>query len=142
MLYLIIPIVIVVFIGIGLLLWLKSLKENVVKPARQQYPDALLQTEALFMGVESNGIWQMSGNGLLVMTHDSLHFTRYAAKREIHIPLKNIESLETPRSFRGKSKGRPLLKINFRNDEGQSDAMGLWVPNLASVKQAISERLS
>jgi hypothetical protein len=60
-------------------------------------------------------------------------------RKEILVPLRNIVSVETPGSFLGKTKGRKLLKIDFRNDTGGTDSAAWLVDHLERWVEAIRE---
>lgn len=57
--------------------------------------------------------------------------------RELLVPLRSITSVETPKSFLGKTKGRKLLKVDFRNDVGGTDSAAWLVPDLEKWVEAI-----
>lgn len=77
--------------------------------ARRKFPDAVrIDSGALFFGRESSGAAQMRGNGTLIFTPAELVFEQWVVDREFRIPYGRIESLETPRSFLGKTQGVKL----------------------------------
>jgi hypothetical protein len=80
---------------------------------------------------------QGRGNGTLVLTDSELYFERWLPRKEFHVPLSTIQSIETPTSFLGKTNFRKLLKVDFRNDAGQNDAIAWLVPDLEGTKQAL-----
>jgi hypothetical protein len=104
----------------------------------KKFPDAkLIVPGALFYGQESKGKMQMRGNGILVLTQDELYFEWLLPRREFRIPLTAVQAVETPSSYLGKTNFRPLLKVVFQNDSGQTDAMGWIVPDVEAARQAI-----
>jgi len=106
--------------------------------AQKLFPNAkLIVPGANFYGQESKGKVQMRGNGILVLTEDELYFEWLLPRREFRIPLSAIQAVETPSSFLGKTNFRPLLKVVFKNDSGQTDAMGWIVPDVEAARQAI-----
>jgi hypothetical protein len=118
--------------------FLRRLADDRERAARERFPDArLIVRGANFFGQQSSGVLQGRGNGTLVLTDSELFFERWVLRKEYHIPLTAVESVETANSFLGKSIFQPLLKVNFRNDAGQPDAIAWYVPDLVGTKQAI-----
>lgn len=81
-----------------------------------------LQATANFFGQQSRGRGQLRGNGLLVLANNELYFAMWWPRREWRLSREKITSTEIIKSFLGRTRFRPLLKINFLNDIGQSDA--------------------
>lgn len=81
---------------------------------------------ANFFGQQSSGIAQIRGNGFLAFTNSRIYFLMYSPKREIAIPWDRVVTVEKPRSFLGKTKFQPLLKIVFTNEAGERDAVA-WL---------------
>ena len=108
--------------------------------ARARYPNARrVDRAASFFGQESHGTVQMRGNGTLILTGSELIFEMWVGGGQYRIPLRNIQSLENPVSFLGKSRFAPLLKVVYRNDQGTSDAMAWQVPDLTGWMRDINE---
>ena len=106
--------------------------------ARAAFPNAkTIIPGANFYGQESKGVMQMRGNGTLVLTESELYFEMLVPRREFRIPLAAIQALETPSSYLGKTNFRPLLKVVFRDESGNSDSMGWLVPDGQGLKRAI-----
>jgi hypothetical protein len=104
----------------------------------KKFPNAKLVVSWVnFYGQESKGKMQMRGNGTLVLTEDELYFEQLVPRREFRIPLTAIQAVETPSSYLGKTNFRPVLKVVFRDDAGQTDSMGWIVPDVESTRQAI-----
>jgi hypothetical protein len=72
----------------------------------------------------------MRGNGTLILTGGELLFKQWVVNEEFRIPLKSIQSIETPRSFLGKTQGIQLLKVSYLNESG---APGLDYPGLVRL---------
>jgi len=85
---------------------------------------------ANFFGQESKGLGQVRGNGVLLLTDKELYFGMWTPKKELRIPLVAVKSVETPKSFLGKSVLRKLLKVVFENDLGDIDAAAWYVKDL------------
>jgi hypothetical protein len=110
--------------------------------ARQEFPDAQrIESGALFFGQKSRGAGQLRGNGTLVFTPTELVFKQWVVGREFRIPYRNIESLETPKSFLGKSQFVKLLQVNYTDENRAKDAMAWRVKDLDASMRAIEERI-
>jgi len=92
-----------------------------------------------YFGVKSKGMTQIRGNGALLLTKEYLFFQMWIPKKEIKIPLDKIEKIEEVRSFLGKSKFMPLLKIDFIDENEQKNSAAWLVKNLQKWKQIINE---
>lgn len=122
--------VFVVIFG-GVLISLGYMARQKETRARQRYPAARkIDRAASFFGQQSRGIMQVRGNGILILTDTELIFEMWVPKRRYHIPVQSIRSAENPRSFLGKSRFTPLLKVVFVDDHGVEDAMAWQVRDL------------
>lgn len=120
-------------------IWILKRRANRV---RQRFPQAALVVPAAnFFGQESRGTAQVRGNGTLILTDTELYFEQLVPRREFHIPLSSITAVETPRSHLGKSVGRPLLKVAYRDDEGNPDSIAWYVTNLDTVQSTLESAL-
>ena len=125
-----------------LLAVLKSKQRNQSSEILDRFKDKMVlkaAQSANFFGQESKGVAQMRGNGVLLLTKEEIFFEMLVPKKELHIPISNISDIETPKSFLGKSKFMPLLKVKFKNDQGESDAAAWLVRDLAGWKEAIEK---
>jgi hypothetical protein len=75
-----------------------------------------------FFGQESTRYKQLRGNGVLILTGDELYFEMYVPKRKYSFPIESIKSVDTVKSFLGKTRFTPLLRISFINYKGQEDS--------------------
>jgi hypothetical protein len=139
-------IVILVLAVIGGVLWLvfSQLRRILTRRAqamRERFPTAeVIISGANLFGQESKGVAQIRGNGTLVVTDSEIVFERLLPRTEFRIPRAQIESIETPKQFRGKlAGGQPLLKVNYRNESGETDAMAWWVRDVESLKQLLEK---
>ncbi|BCX03313.1 MAG: hypothetical protein KatS3mg053_1251 [Candidatus Roseilinea sp.] len=82
---------------------------------------------------------QMRGNGILVLTDDELIFEMWLGGTELRIPLRSIQSLETPTTFLGKSRLMPLLKVVYTTPHGTTDAVAWQVSDLGGWMRQINE---
>ena len=97
--------------------------------------------EVNFFGQESAGRAQMRGNGSLLLTPDELHFLRWIPKKDIIIPLNDIENIERVNSFLGKKKNNELLKVEFNNHQGKKDSAAWLLDNMHAWEQVIKDNL-
>lgn len=110
--------------------------------ARAEFPDARLVETALFFGQQSRGAAQARGNGTLVRTDSELVFKQWVVNREFRIHYRDILSVESPRSFLGKSQGVRLLCVRYQDAAGQVDAMAWRVKHLAEVERVLEQARS
>lgn len=97
--------------------------------------------EVNFFGQQSAGRAQLRGNGSLLLTPDELHFLRWVPKKNIVIPLDNIENIERVSSFLGKRKKRELLKVEFNNHQGEKDSAAWLLDNMHAWEQVIKDSM-
>jgi len=103
-------------------------------------PDEILMKDltANSFGRESAGVWQVRGNGALVLTAECLHFFMFLPRRELRVPLDAITELTFTRSHLGKATIFDLLKVRF-NSEGKSDSIAWYLADPATWKRRIEE---
>lgn len=124
----------------GTLFVLGNMARKKEASARERYPAAKqIDRTASFFGQESRGATQMRGNGTLILTDSELIFEQWVTNREFRIPLKNIQALETPTAFLGKSRFAPLLKVVYTNEQGGTDAMAWQLRDLGGWMQLIND---
>ena len=87
------------------------------------------------------GFARLKGNGYLALTTKELIFFMLAPKRQYRVSLAQIESIEHPKWFRGRSAVKELLVVHFREDDGSDDSYGIlvdeprrWADLIAKVK--------
>jgi hypothetical protein len=111
--------------------------------ARKQHPDARhIEAGALFFGQESRGAAQMRGNGTLILTSSELVFKQWVVGREFRVRYQDIESIDMPTSFLGKTQGVSLLRVNYLNESGSRDAMAWRVRDPNGLKRSLDEARS
>lgn len=103
-------------------------------------PDEILlkDLQANSFGLESAGVWQLRGNGGLVLTAECLHFFMFVPKRELRVPLDAITELTFTKSHLGKATIYNLLKVRFTVD-GRSDSIAWYLTNPTAWKNKIEE---
>lgn len=100
---------------------------------------SLISANPNFYGQYSLGRGQVRGNGVLILTLDSLFFEMYFPKKNFKFPLKNIRNVDIVKSFLGKTQFRQLLRISFINDKGEEDSAAWLVKNLDVWKNRIEQ---
>ena len=126
----------------GLVFLIKKLSKSAMEEVYAGYPEhtrILTSPMANCFGLKSGGMKHVRGNGILLLTSSELYFRMLLPKKEILVPLRSIISVETPGSFPGKTKGRKLLKIDFRNITGGTDSAAWLVDNLEKWVESIRE---
>lgn len=90
----------------------------------------LREEDANSFGVESDGAWQVRGNGSLALTKHVLLFAQWVPNRLLRIPRKSIVEVTTTKSHLGKTVGRKLLKVVWTAELGTQDSIAFWVKDL------------
>lgn len=124
----------------GLVIFLRKLRDGAeaeVRHALQGQPILLLENAANSFGIESAGIAQIHGNGCLAWTGSELRFRLWMPRREFSIPQERLQEVTTVHSHLGKTKGIPLLKVSFVNDQGGEDSVALAVRDLDAWLSAL-----
>jgi len=93
---------------------------------------------ANFFGQRSRGPAQVRGNGGLALTEDALWFGQLVPERDLEIPLSAVRGVHIERSFMGKTKGGPIVVVDFDLGEGE-DAAGWMVRDAESWSGAIED---
>jgi hypothetical protein len=91
-----------------------------------------------FFGQESLGLGKIRGNGVLLLTEDELYFGMWRPKRELLIPVKSIMEVSNPKTHMHRSIFRPLLKIVFKNVDGNQDSAAWYVQHLNQWNDVLS----
>jgi len=96
--------------------------------AAQYRPDEILMKDlkANSFGRESAGVWQLRGNGGLVLTGKQLHFFMFLPKSNLCVPLDAISKLTITKSHLGKATLYDLLKVHFSAD-GKIDSIAWYL---------------
>jgi hypothetical protein len=140
--------IIVVSVGAGLLALLTflmfvltSLRKRLSAEVERRFGGQMVLLQALnanFFGQQSKGVGQIRGNGALVLTEDELWFLLGIPSREISIPLRDITSVSLVKSHLGKTKFRPLLRVEYLS-EGIADSVAWAVNDPEKWKATIEE---
>ena len=127
-------------LAVGLVFMLRKLLQTARAEVYAEYPEhvrILTSPMANLFGVQSGGMKQIRGNGILLLTASQIYFRMLLPRRELLVPLRSVTSVETPKSFLGKTKGRKLLKVDFRNDTGGTDSAAWLVQDLEKWVETI-----
>ncbi len=95
-----------------------------------------------FFGLESAGVWKVRGNGVLLLTKKELFFGMWKPKKDLLIPVKSIIEVTNPKSHMHRSVLKPLLKITFKNENGESDSTAWYVRKLDDWNETIRLQVS
>lgn len=103
-------------------------------------PDDLLMQDmtANSFGLESRGVWQLRGNGALVLTKEGLHFFQFMCGADVRVPLGAITDISLTKSHLGKATIYDLLKVRFTLD-GRSDSIAWYLADPKAWKNRIEE---
>jgi hypothetical protein len=113
------------------------LEARIAKHYRRQ--DILLEDlGANSFGRQSAGVWQLRGNGGLVLTNKTLHFFMFLPKKEVCIPLETISELSIVNGHLGKITSRELLKVHFSAD-GKPDSIAWYLADPRAWKARIEQ---
>lgn len=114
-------------------LMLKKLFRKRINEIHEKYKDKnvlLVDDISNFFGLESSGVGKVRGNGVLLLTEQELFFGMWKPKKELLIPIKSVLEITNPKSHMHRSVLRPLLKVIFRNENGETDSGAWYVRNL------------
>lgn len=98
-----------------------------------------MDRRANFFGVESKGQGQLRGNGVLVLTPGQLIFEMLLPAREMVVDLARISRLAKVRSHLHKTVMRPLLRVEYDDGAGGTDAIAWYVRDVDGWIAAIGE---
>ena len=141
-------ITVLLFVALGLLLMIilfrKAKKESYGTINKKINNNEIFCQDysANYIGMESKKYKQIRGSSVLVLTKDELFGIRLLPKLEVSIPLKSIESVETPKSVLGKGGLNALLKVRYRTKHGGMDAVVWHVRNLEQFKKNIEKLMA
>ncbi len=89
-------------------------------------------------GLESAGIWQVRGNGGLVLTENELHFFMFLPRKEIRVPLDTITEITMTKSHLGKATIYTLLKVRF-TEQGKPNSVAWYLTDPQAWKTRIEQ---
>jgi hypothetical protein len=97
-----------------------------------------LAGRARYLGRASAGRGQIRGTGDLALTADELVFVMWVPRRTLRIRRPDIEAVDTPKSFLGKTSGVRLLRVRWLEGETVDEAawhvrdLDAWLRALAT----------
>jgi len=94
-----------------------------------------------FFGLESAGIWKIRGNGVLLLTEEELFFGMWKPKKDLLIPVNSIIEVTNPKSHMHRSVSRPLLKITFKDQNGEINSAAWFVSKLEEWNEFVRQLL-
>ncbi len=112
---------------------LKKIFRNRIKEIHEKFKSKnvlLIDDTSNFFGLESLGAWKVRGNGVLLLTEKELFFGMWKPKKELLIPIESIIKVTNPKSHMQRSAFRPLLKVIFKNENGDIDSAAWFVQKL------------
>jgi len=119
-------IIALIAVGFGILV-LIALWVVVARVARKAKERWLMENAGTEVVMSANGPncaafpgenFKLRGNGLLVLTPDYLDFIMWAPEKSLRIPIKNILTADTVKSFAGRWGRLPMLHIVFMSETG------------------------
>jgi len=126
-------------------LMLKKLFRKRINEIHEKFKDKkilLVDDISNFFGLESLDVWKIRGNGVLLLTEEELFFGIWKPQKELSIPIKSIINITNPKSHMHRSIFRPLLKVTFKNINGENDSAAWYVQNLDKWSDVISKLVS
>jgi len=124
---------------------LKKIFKKRINEIHEKYKDKVILLAddiANFFGLESSGVWKVRGNGVLLLTQEDLFFGMWKPKKDLLIPLKSIIEVTNPKSHMHRSVFRPLLKITFRNENGETDSAAWFVTKVDEWNEILRQLIS
>ena len=122
---------------------LKANQDEIKTVIRERFPegDIVLQNRLAYcMGQKSKTV-QKQGNGPLILTEKELFFALRFPLVIISIPLSSITSVEQTRRFKAKGILKMLIRVDFKTEDGQDDAMAWYVKDTDSWMRALKKRI-
>lgn len=120
--------VLVVLLGGILFLVISRVKKKAEAVIREEFDASqIIRSDPManFFGVQSKGGAQIRGNGPLVLTKEKLWFRLLVPKKTVEIPFSSVTTVRTDKWFLHKTKGRPVLIVEYTTPDGP-DAAG-WI---------------
>jgi hypothetical protein len=124
---------------------LKKIFKRRINEIHEEYRDEeilMFDDMANFLGQESLGALKVRGNGVLLLTKALLFFGMWKPKKEILIPVSSMVKIQNPKSYLHKSVFRPLLKVVFKNQQGEIDSAAWYVAYLDEWNNNLNKLIS
>ncbi|MDY6796528.1 MAG: hypothetical protein SWK76_14810 [Actinomycetota bacterium] len=122
-----------------ILRWLRRLRREAIAGLREDVGSQRVYQvdDCNFFGVESAGYGQARGNGVMALAQRGIYFRMLIPRKHLFIPLASVREISHPRWFKGRSKARELLRVDFTGQAGERDAAAWLVPHREWWKEAI-----
>lgn len=132
---------VIVLIALALLLRrMRKIRKEYRESLTKRYtPEEIIchDNAAQYLGMESFSGKQTGGSGVLILAKKELYFFRVHPKIELSIPVRRIKRVITPSRFLGKSTIKPMLKVDFIEEDGAPNAVAWQVVDLPTFKKAL-----
>jgi hypothetical protein len=92
---------------------------------------------AHYFGMELFKGKQNRGKGILVLAQNELYFLKLLPRIELCIPIKRIKRCVKTKNFLGKSIHKPLLKIDFKDEDGALNSVAWHVRDLVTFENSL-----
>lgn len=128
-------------VGFGFIIWWLRRHKAALTKAWLREGVVFLRgpTGANVSGLESQGMVQVRGNGVIALTGDDLRITRAAPSAEWRIPFDQIKEVTLESSFLGKRRSMQVLVITFAEDGQPADRIGVYVRQPQAWLEAIKQ---
>ena len=134
-----------IILGISAVIWffvyVKKKQDELEASFQQRFVGKkilYLDKHARIIVQESHGYSQITGMGYLVLTHEELYFKLQLMNKELAIPVYSLLAVGETRRMKGKNPLRLMLKIDYKSNDGNKDAIALLVKDLPRWKTEIS----
>lgn len=105
---------------------LKKSQDEIEAHFQEKYADKnilMMDKYALYVAIESDGFSHFRGCGYLILTEDELYFERQLDRKLFSIPTGKIIKVEPVKRMAGQNPAGKMLRVEFKNDGGQTDAI-------------------
>ena len=133
--------IITVGIVIVFFVYLKRKQDEVKASIQKRFAGKTIQfmdKYALYVAKQSDGYSHFRGSGYLVLTKDELYFERQLDRKIIIIPIGSIVKVDRTKRLGGQSPGKMMLKVVFKTQDGEQDAIAWKVKELEQWIKEIS----
>ncbi|MBC8514272.1 hypothetical protein H8D30_00220 [bacterium] len=133
---------VIALIPLGYVVGVIAKRKRDISEKWEGHPDIVRISGANGFGMTSRGRGQIRGNGILVLTRDQVVFEQIIPATTTQIPLQVISDISVVHSHLGRTRGVPLLKITFLNEDGIEDSGAWWVKDLEVWKEDLARAIS
>ncbi len=123
--------VVLVVVGVAAFLrYLKKKQDELEEGFQRRFAGKkirFMDKHALYVAQQSDGYSHTRGIGYLVLTDDELYFKRQLGDKVATIPIHSILEVGETRKLAGQSQWKRMLRVDFRNQKGETDAIAWGV---------------